>query len=102
MRKEGSGTRMAERNFFKKLKFRPDLRLELGSKEAITESVAGVLGSAVISSHALRGNAKEHGASVIHVEGSPVQSHWHWHVFSLRDKSSYRLPSFSEHIHYHA
>ena len=42
MRKEGSGTRMAERNFFKKLKFRPDLRLELGSKEAITESVAGV------------------------------------------------------------
>jgi len=32
---------MAGDNFFKKLKFRPDLRLELGSNETIKESVAG-------------------------------------------------------------
>ncbi len=77
LREEGSGTRMAVDNCFKKLKFRPDLRLELGSNEAIKESVAGGLGISVISIHALHGNAKEHGVSVLNVAGFPVQSHWH-------------------------
>lgn len=77
LREEGSGTRMAVDNCFKKLKFRPDLRLELGSNEAIKESVAGGLGISVISSHALHGNAKEHGVSVLNVAGFPLQSQWH-------------------------
>ena len=77
LREEGSGTRMAVDNCFKALKFRPDLRLELGSNEAIKESVAGGLGISVISSHALHGNAREHGVSVLNVAGFPVQSHWH-------------------------
>jgi DNA-binding transcriptional LysR family regulator len=77
LREEGSGTRMAVDNCFKKLKFRPDLRLELGSNEAIKESVAGGMGISVISSHALHGNAKEHGVSVLNVAGFPVESHWH-------------------------
>ena len=77
LREEGSGTRMAVEQCFKKLKFRPDLRLELGSNEAIKESVAGGLGLSVISSHALHGNAREHGVSVLNVAGFPLQSHWH-------------------------
>ncbi len=77
LREDGSGTRMAVDNCFKKLKFRPNLRLELGSNEAIKESVAGGLGISVISSHALHGNAKEHGVSVLNVAGFPVESHWH-------------------------
>jgi DNA-binding transcriptional LysR family regulator len=77
LREEGSGTRMAVDNFFQQMKFRPDLRLELGSNEAIKESVAGGLGISVLSSHALHGNAREHGVSVLNVAGFPVQSHWH-------------------------
>ena len=77
LREQGSGTRMVVDNCFKKRKFRPNLRLELGSNEAIKESVAGGMGISVISSHALHGNAKEHGVSVLNVEGFPVQSHWH-------------------------
>ncbi len=77
LREQGSGTRMAVDNCFKQLKFRPDLRLELGSNEAIKESVAGGMGISVISSHALHGNAKEHGVSVLNVAGFPVESHWH-------------------------
>jgi DNA-binding transcriptional LysR family regulator len=77
LREEGSGTRMAVDNYFKKLKFRPNLRLELGSNEAIKESVAGGLGISVISSHALHGKAREQGVSVLNVEGFPVPSHWH-------------------------
>ena len=77
LREKGSGTRMAVDNRFKKLKFRPDLRLELGSNEAIKESVAGGMGISVISSHALHGNAEEHGVSVLNVAGFPVESQWH-------------------------
>ena len=77
LREAGSGTRMAVDNCFKKMKFRPDLRLELGSNEAIKESVSGGMGISVISSHALHGNAKEHGVSALNVEGFPVESHWH-------------------------
>jgi DNA-binding transcriptional LysR family regulator len=77
LREEGSGTRMAVDNCFKKLKFRPNLRLELGSNEAIKESVAGGLGISVISSHALHGKAREQGVSVLNVVGFPVASHWH-------------------------
>ncbi len=46
-REKGSGTRMAIDAHFKKLKFKPDVRLELGSNEAIKEAVIGGLGLAV-------------------------------------------------------
>lgn len=75
LREKGSGTRMAVDQCFKRLKFRPELRLELGSNEAIKESVAGGLGLSVISSHALQGNAR--GVAVLPVAGFPVESQWH-------------------------
>jgi DNA-binding transcriptional LysR family regulator len=68
---------MAVDSCFQKLKFRPDLRLELGSNEAIKESVAGGLGISIISSHALHGNARAQGVSVLNVAGFPLESHWH-------------------------
>ncbi len=77
LRERGSGTRMAIDAHFKRLRFRPDLRLELGSNEAIKEAVAGGLGVSVVSSHALHGQAAEHGVSVLDVAGFPIESRWH-------------------------
>jgi DNA-binding transcriptional LysR family regulator len=77
LREEGSGTRMAVDKHFRQKRFRPDVRLELGSNEAIKEAVAGGLGFSVISNHALHGHAKEHGVSVLEVEGFPIASNWH-------------------------
>jgi DNA-binding transcriptional LysR family regulator len=77
LRERGSGTRMAADQHFRSHRFRPDIRLELGSNEAIKEAVAGGLGIAVLSRHALRGLDGEHGVSVIDVEGFPVLSNWH-------------------------
>jgi DNA-binding transcriptional LysR family regulator len=77
LREEGSGTRMAVDRYFRKMKFRPNLRLELGSNEAIKESVAGGLGISVVSSHALHGHAREHGVAVLKVTGFPIESNWH-------------------------
>ena len=77
LREKGSGTRMAADQHFRKMKFRPDVRLELGSNEAIKESVAGGLGLGVVSRHALHGHRREHGVSVIDVEDFPLPSAWH-------------------------
>lgn len=77
LREKGSGTRMAADQFFKKMKFRPDVRLELGSNEAVKESVAGGLGIGVVSRHVLHGQQKEHGVSIVDVQGFPLPSAWH-------------------------
>ena len=74
LREPGSGTRMATDRHFAKRRFRPDVRLELGSNEAIREAVAGGLGLGVISRHALQvGND----IRVLDVEGFPISSRWH-------------------------
>lgn len=77
LREPGSGTRMAVDQHFRKKKFRPDVRLELGSNEAVKESVAGGLGVGLISKHALHGHDKENGVRVLQVEGFPLTSAWH-------------------------
>ncbi len=77
LREQGSGTRMTADRFFRRMKFRPQLRLELGSNEAVKEAVAGGLGVGVVSRHALHGLQKEHGVSVVDVEGFPLASSWH-------------------------
>lgn len=77
LREKGSGTRMAGDSYFTKAKFRANVRLELGSNEAVRESVAGGLGVGIISHHALHGHQKEHGACVINVAGFPLRSSWH-------------------------
>ena len=76
LRESGSGTRMAVDSFFKNHQFKPNLRLELGSNEAVKEAVAGNLGIAVLSRHALSGNLKHHGVEVVNVAGFPIQSNW--------------------------
>jgi DNA-binding transcriptional LysR family regulator len=97
LRERGSGTRMVGDQFFKTMKFRPDVRLELGSNEAIKESVAGGLGLGVISRHALHGLKKEHGVSVIDVAGFPLPSAWHI-VHPTSKKMSPLALAFKQHM----
>ncbi len=97
LRERGSGTRMAIDTYFKRLKFKPNLRLELGSNEAIKEAVAGDLGVSVVSSHALHGQAAEHGVSVLDVAGFPIESNWH--VVRLKGKQLSPIAKvFQEHL----
>lgn len=77
LREQGSGTRMMADQFFKKKRFKPNIRLELGSNEAVKESVAGGLGLGVISRHAMHGLKKENGIEIIDVDGFPLASSWH-------------------------
>ncbi|WP_421693466.1 LysR family transcriptional regulator [Aestuariivirga sp.] len=74
LRETGSGTRMATDRHFARRRFKPDIRLALGSNEAIKEAVAGGLGIGVISRHALQGGKD---IKVLAVEGFPISSRWH-------------------------
>jgi DNA-binding transcriptional LysR family regulator len=77
LREKGSGTRMAADAHFRSQRFRPDVRLELGSNEAVKESVAAGLGLGVISLQALTGSGQGQGVRVLDVSGFPLPSAWH-------------------------
>jgi len=77
LREPGSGTRMATDRHFRQHRFVPDVRLELGSNEAIKEAVAGGLGLGVVSRHALQGTGGMRDIKVLDVEGFPISSRWH-------------------------
>jgi DNA-binding transcriptional LysR family regulator len=97
LREKGSGTRMAGDQFFSKKKFRADIRLELGSNEALKESVAGGLGLGLVSKHALHGLMKEHGVGIVDVEGFPLPSAWHI-VHPASKKLSPLALAFKQHL----
>ncbi len=97
LRESGSGTRMAGDQFFRQKKFRPDVRLELGSNEAVKESVAAGLGIGLVSKHALHGLDKENGVRVVNVKGFPVPSAWHM-VHHASQKLSPAAMAFREHV----
>lgn len=77
LRERGSGTRMAADEHFRRKRFAPRVRLELGSNEAIVEAVAGKLGVAVVSVHALGEHPSGRGIAVLRVEDFPIRSSWH-------------------------
>lgn len=77
LREQGSGTRMAVDAHFRQHGYVPDVRMELGSNEAIKEAVVGNLGVAVVSGHTLRGQPGDLGIAILDVEGFPIQSQWH-------------------------
>ena len=77
LREKGSGTRMAADAHFKKLKFRPDVRLELGSNEAIKQAVIGGLGIAVLSKYSLGDKSDQEDVAVLKCKEFPIESSWH-------------------------
>lgn len=97
LREKGSGTRMAVDQYFRKMRFKPDVRLELGSNEAIKESVAGGLGIGVVSRHALHGLKRAHGVSVMELDGFPLPSAWHI-VHPASKKLSPLAMAFKQHL----
>jgi len=76
LREEGSGTRMMAEKFFKSHAIRPRVRLSLGSNEAIKEAVAGGLGCAILSQHALTTKPSDPSISILKIEGFPIASQW--------------------------
>lgn len=97
LREKGSGTRLAGDNHFNSLGFIPDVRLELGSNEAIKQAVAAGLGLAVVSRHALAPRPADEQLAVLAVPGFPVQSSW-WTLYPKGKRLSPIAAAFLHHI----
>jgi DNA-binding transcriptional LysR family regulator len=76
-REKGSGTRMAMDTHFKRLKYKPNVRLELGSNEAIKQAVIGGLGIAVLSKYSLGDKSDQDEVAILKCKEFPIKSSWH-------------------------
>ena len=76
LREQGSGTRMTCDAHFAAIGFEPNVRLELGSNEAIKMAVAAGLGLAVVSRHALAPETGSEHVVELNVRGFPAHSNW--------------------------
>lgn len=97
MRERGSGTRLACDMHFALHGFTPRVRLELGSNEAIKQAVAGGMGLAIISRHALALHLGEDQLVALDVEGFPLLSNW-WTLYPQGKRLSPVATVFLEHI----
>lgn len=96
LRERGSGTRMAAQRHFADHGFQPQVRLELGSNEAIKQAVAGGLGLSVLSRHALAADPAGEGLALLDVADFPI--HAHWYIVRLRGK---QLPPIAQAFEQH-
>ena len=73
-REPGSGTRMTMDRLFREHGLTPNIRMELGSNEAIRESIRSGLGISILSRYAV-GYDSEPGLVTLDIEGFPIESH---------------------------
>ena len=77
VREKGSGTRMASEQFFAEHRLRPNVRMQLGSNEAIKHAVAAGLGCAILSQHTVGRTPEREGLAVLSVEQMPIRRSWY-------------------------
>jgi len=76
-RERGSGTRIALERFFAERDTPLNIRMELGSNEAIKQAVIGGLGLALLSQSTLSFEAGQKGLTTLDVVGFPIMRAWY-------------------------
>lgn len=77
-REPGSGTRLQIEKLFAAHQLKLNIRLAMGSNEAIKQAVAGGLGLSILSSSTLVHETKDKELAILDVQGFPVQRNWYW------------------------
>lgn len=77
-REFGSGTRIATERFFADQGLKPNIRMELGSNEAIKQAIVGGLGISILSRHTLALDMPTGQLAVLDVQGFPINRHWYY------------------------
>ena len=77
MREKGSGTRTAVLDLFTKNKISVNVKLELGSNEAIKQAIAGGLGISVLSEHCLISEGISGELTILDVDHFPIKRRWY-------------------------
>jgi DNA-binding transcriptional LysR family regulator len=76
-RENGSGTRLASTRFFEERGIMLNVKMELGNNEAIMQGVAGGLGLAVLSQHAVGAHPSDSSIVVLDVQDFPIKRSWY-------------------------
>jgi DNA-binding transcriptional LysR family regulator len=97
LREKGSGTRLAGDRHLRTLGLTADIRMEMGSNEAIKQAVAAGLGLGIISRYALAGSPADEGLAVLDVRGFPIQCSW-WVLYRQGKKLSPLAQAFLQHV----
>lgn len=77
IREEGSGTRLQVERFFAEHRIKLNVRMEIGTNEAIKHAVAGGLGIAVLSQHSMTVDDMHRELAILNVQGFPIHSKWY-------------------------
>ncbi|WP_338431073.1 HTH-type transcriptional activator CmpR [Synechococcus elongatus] len=77
LRERGSGTREAAEQLFAAHNLNLNVKLDLGSNEAIKQAILGGLGLAVLSYHTLTSAGATPELVMFEVEGFPIHRQWH-------------------------
>ena len=77
LREPGSGTRITIERIFAERNTPLNMRMELGSNEAIKQAVAGGLGIALLSKSTLSLDPSQKELAILDVEGFPVMRAWY-------------------------
>lgn len=76
MRESGSGIRAHIEQVFLEMGYRPNIRMTLGSNEAIRLGVLSGLGISVVSMHTVREELKRKELKILPVKGFPIERDW--------------------------
>ncbi len=76
-REQGSGTRLACQDFFRRHKTELKIRMELGSNEAVKQTVAGHLGISILSKSAIHAELARGEIALLDVRGLPLERQWY-------------------------
>ncbi len=101
VREAGSGTRQALERLMRKNGLKLNIKMEIGSNEAIKHSVAGGLGLAVLSNHSIKLNASSGQLIVLDVRQFPIARHWYI-VYRRTKQLSVVARTFLEFLHQQA
>lgn len=97
LRERGSGTRTSCDAHFRHLGFTPQVRLELGSNEAIKQAVSGGMGLSVMSQHALSTHLEDELLTVLPVSSFPILCSW-WILYPRGKRLSPIAQEFLRHL----
>jgi LysR family transcriptional regulator, low CO2-responsive transcriptional regulator len=78
VREEGSGTRRIAMRLFEQHGLAPNIRMELGTNEAIKEAILTGLGVAVMSRYTFGLDPESTRYRCLDVDGFPIENHWYF------------------------
>ena len=78
IREPGSGTHMATLKCFEKHHVEPNIRMELGSNEAIKQTILAGLGVSIMSRYTLGLDTDPRDLAILDVEGLPLEGQWYF------------------------